>query len=127
MLHSERDHLYEQISKLTIEGDLGTLEEHVATIVEAISDEQESNHTTPAVILEKNDLTQFHKTNHAPVQLSKQQAICLKLLAQGQTSKEIARTMHISYRTVEGYIGYLIDKLGCNSSKDLIAIYHKRP
>ncbi len=77
--------------------------------------------------MEKRDLTQFHKTQHTSVQLTQQQATCLKLVAEGQTSKEIARSMNISFRTVEGYIADLIEKLGCTSSKDLIALYHKKP
>lgn len=126
-LHNERDDLYEQISKLIIDGNSSALDEHIALISEAILHDEEIKSNTAHTTLENGDLTQFHKTKHIPVQLSKQQAICLKLVAEGRTSKEIARLINISYRTVEGYIAELIEQLGCTSSKDLIALYHKKP
>jgi shikimate kinase len=61
------------------------------------------------------------------VQLSPQQALCLKNLAQGKSAKEIARELHISFRTVEGTLAKLMELLGCASSKALIALYHDRP
>jgi len=51
----------------------------------------------------------------------------VKLLAQGKSSKEIARMMNISYRTVEGYLAQAMEQLGCVSSKELIALYHHKP
>jgi shikimate kinase len=53
--------------------------------------------------------------------------MCLKLLVQGKTAKEIAQDMHISYRTVEDYIAKTIELLGCTSSKELIALYYEQP
>ncbi len=124
-LHSERDDWYEQVSHLIIDGDSIALNEHIASIIDVVSNKEES--TSSKIPLEKSDLTQFHKTRHTPVQLTQQQATCLKLVAEGQPSKEIARLMNISFRTVEGYIADLMEKLGCTSSKDLIALYHKKP
>ena len=76
--------------------------------------------------MEKKDLTLFHKELHTKVDLSEQQAIYLKLLAQGKTAKEIALETHVSYRTVEGTIAKLMESLGCSSSKELIALYHEQ-
>ncbi len=124
-LHEERDDLYEQISDLTINGNSSDLEKHLA-IIEAVVNKEDAASTSDKLILRKSDLTQFHRTGHFPVQLSKQQASCLKLVAEGQSSKAIARSMNISYRTVEGYIAQLMEQLGCTSSKELIALYHKK-
>ena len=64
---------------------------------------------------------------HIPVQLTQQQAICLKFLAQGKSAKKIALDMKISYRTVEGTLAKTMELLGCSSSKELIAVYHGKP
>ena len=64
---------------------------------------------------------------HIPVQLTQQQAICLKFLAQGKSAKKIALDMKISYRTVEGTLAKTMEMLGCSSSKELIAVYHDKP
>ena len=77
--------------------------------------------------MEKKDSTLYHKESHKKVELSEQQAIYLKLLAQGNTAKEITREAHVSYRTVEGMIAKLMDSLGCSSSKELIALFHEQP
>ncbi|AMV16110.1 Spore germination protein GerE (plasmid) [Legionella pneumophila] len=77
--------------------------------------------------MEKKDFTLYHKEFHTKVELTEQQAIYLKLLAQGKTAKEIARETHVSYRTVEGMIAKLMESLGCSSSKELIALFHEQP
>ena len=41
------------------------------------------------------------------VKLSQRQQDCALLLVEGLTSKEIAKTLHLSYRTVEEYINIL--------------------
>ena len=46
--------------------------------------------------------------------LTKKQGECAALLIKGQTSKEIARNMSLSHRTVEGYISDIRNKL-CES------------
>ena len=79
------------------------------------------------VTLQKRDLIIFHKTSHTPVELTQQQARCLKLLSQGMSAKEIAKTMNISFRTVEGLIAKMIETLGCSSSKELISLYLYKP
>lgn len=126
-LHQERDSLYEQTAHFTINSDDSKLEEHVAVIVRNLHENRTANRASEGLKLDKKDLVLFHKSRHVPVHLSKQQAACLKLLAQGKTSKEIARDLKISYRTVEGYIAKAMQMLGCSSSKELIALYHDQP
>jgi shikimate kinase len=125
-LHEERDSLLNEVAKLTIQGDNGELEEHANHVVKAIF----GNETPLANLkstLEKKDYILFHRQLHTPVHLSEQQAVYLKLLAQGKTAKEIAREIDVSYRTVEGTIAKLMESLGCTSSKELIALYHEQP
>ncbi len=65
----------------------------------------------------------FHRNTHLPTYLSRQQGRCLRYLTQGQSSKEIARAMNLSPRTVEHYLVLIRQQLGCRSSKDLILSY----
>lgn len=119
-LHQERDIAFDEISSLSIDTDDNALEEHVSKILKSLD-------TQATKITDEKDLILFHKNLHIPVNLSGQQGACLKLLAQGKTSKEIARDMGISYRTVEGYIAKTMEQLGCSSSKELIALYYDKP
>lgn len=123
-LHLERDNLYEKVSSFTINGDDSALENHVLSIQKCILDADGLKHAIKQLPLTKEDLVFFHKTDHGLVHLSEQQAMSLKLLAQGKTAKEIAKEMNISYRTVEDYIAKTMELLGCVSSKELIALYH---
>lgn len=124
-LHENRDHLYKSIETIAINSDDNALDEHVTSIVTKISKNQSVLHSEQ-LVLDNKDLVFFHKETHASTYLSEQQAFCLKLLAQGKTSKEIARDMNISFRTVENYIAKTADKLGCSSSKELIKLYHDK-
>jgi shikimate kinase len=126
-LHLERDGLYDQVASLTISSDDNALEKHVLRILNTVLDVKYKESIIRPLKLNKKDLTIFHKTEHVPVQLTDQQAACLKLLAQGKAAKEIARTMNISYRTVEDYLAKTMELLGCTSSKELIALYHDQP
>ena len=124
-LHQKRDNYFHEVAQLTIAGDKPTLEEHTNSIIQAIS-----GSTKPLekkLMLDKRDFILFHKEHHTPVHLSEQQAIYLKLLAQGKSAKEIARETDVSYRTVEGMIAMMMESLGCSSSKELIALYHAQP
>ena len=121
-LHSERDSLYEKVAMFTINSDDSALEDHVLRIIKIISDERM---TEKKLKLNDKELIFFHKKMHTPIRLSDQQAICLKLLAQGKSSKEIAKELNISYRTVESHIANTMEILGCSSSKELIALYHE--
>lgn len=125
-LHHERDRLYEQVASSSIDSDDNALEKHVLSIVKILEAEGIKPLEGQLTLNEK-DFIIFHKNSHVPVHLSDQQAICFKLLAQGKTSKEIAREMNISYRTVEGYIAKTMEQVGCSSSKELIALYHDKP
>lgn len=125
-LHEERDSLYKEVAKLTVQGDDGKLEEHTNYIVKTIFG-TEMPLTAVKPILEEKDFILFHRQFHTPVHLSGQQALHLKLLAQGKAAKEIAREIDVSYRTVEGTIAKLMESLGCTSSKELIALYHEKP
>lgn len=120
-LHDERDGFYQEVAQLTIQGDNAALEEHAQSIIQAISQVPKKKPT-----LDKKDLILFHKERHTIVNLSTQQAITLKLLAEGKTAKEIAREIHVSYRTVEGVLAKMMECLGCSSSKELIALYHEQ-
>lgn len=124
-MHRERDSVYEKAASITIDSDDSALHQHVSTIIKAISlDEYQDN---KEIRLERKDLILFHKIRYEPVQLTEQQARCVKLLAQGKSSKEIANKLNISHRTVEEYIAKTIEQLGCSSSKELIALYHDQP
>lgn len=71
----------------------------------------------------RDQFTIFHKEGACPIHLSKQQSICLKLMAEGKSSKQIGLEMNISFRTVEHYLERIRKLLGCNSNKKLIADY----
>jgi shikimate kinase len=126
-LHHERDDLYAQVATVTINSDDNALEEHVMRVMKTISNDQAIKEANKQVQLDERDLTFYHKKTHILTRISDQQAICVKLLAQGKTSKEIAKEMNISYRTVEGHIANVMELLGCASSKELIALYHDKP
>lgn len=125
-LHHERDDLYTESASMKINSDDSALEEHVSRIIKVISSNQSIEATSKQVQLSERDLILFHKKTHTLTRISDQQAICIKLLAQGKTSKEIAKEMNISYRTVEGHIANTMELLGCSSSKELIALYHDK-
>ena len=126
-LHNERDHLYEKSASLIINSDINSFEEHVLEVVKTVSGNNESSKLKNNLKLNEKDLTLFHKITHNAIHLTDQQALCLKLLSQGKSSKEIARELSISYRTVEGHIAKTMELLGCSSSKELISLYHDRP
>ncbi|MBL7527360.1 shikimate kinase [Legionella bononiensis] len=125
-MHHERDPLFEQVATVSIDSDDNALEEHVVRICAHALNFGEMKQKTGKVQLDKQDSIIFHKVLHIPVHLTEQQAISLKLLAKGQSSKEISRAMNISHRTVEGTIAKTMELLGCTSSKELIAHYHSQ-
>lgn len=125
-LHDERDDDYQRLAKLTIDGNDGELEQHVLQIMTAAKINHQDM-VSDQIHLDKRDFVLFHKLSHMPVYLSPHQAKCLKLLAQGKSSKEIANDLAISHRTVEGYIAKMMEMLGCASSKELMTLYHDKP
>ena len=126
-LHQQRDGLYEEASKHIVNSDDGEFDDHISSIIQAAGLEGVMVAGADQVTLQKRDMVIFHGKTHQPVHLSGQQAITLKLLAQGSSSKEIAIDMGISHRTVEGYITIMMEKLGCASSKELISLYLNKP
>ncbi|CEG57845.1 helix-turn-helix transcriptional regulator [Legionella fallonii] len=65
----------------------------------------------------------FHETMHVPIYLSPQQNRCLKLLMQGKSTKETAKVLQLSVRTVEHYFERIRELLGCRTNKEIIAMY----
>lgn len=126
-LHQERDHLFNQVSHLTIRSDDSDPGRHVARILQVIAKDDESKVRADRVILHKKDRILFHKFLHVPVELTSQQAACLKLLAEGKSAKDIARSLSLSFRTVEAYLAKTMELTGCTSSKELMALYHDQP
>ncbi|MCW8397964.1 LuxR C-terminal-related transcriptional regulator [Legionella sp. PATHC038] len=124
-LHSKRDHLFEKVASISLDTDDNALEEHVLHTLKCVA-ESNTEQAKPVSLNEK-DMVLFHKSTHLPIRLSEQQAVCLRLLALGKSSKEIAREMNISYRTVEGTLAKTMELLGCSSSKELIVLYHDKP
>ena len=108
-LHEERDALYAELSEVIIQADKG--DNLTFTKLE----------TKP-----ESELIYFTFQTDRHVKLTEQQASCLKLLASGQSAKEIVRSMGISNRTAEVYIAQLKDNLGCSYNKELIRIYLSR-
>lgn len=124
-LHSERDHFFENTASISLDTDDNALEEHVLKTLKRVV--ENTTEKAKPISLNEKDMVLFHKATHLPMRLSEQQAVCLRLLAQGKSSKEIAREMNISYRTVEGTLAKTMELLGCSSSKELIVLYHDKP
>jgi len=55
--------------------------------------------------------------------LTERELDCLRLITRGLTSKEIARDLTLSFRTVENYCERLKIKLNCRRKQDIIARY----
>jgi NarL family two-component system response regulator LiaR len=55
-------------------------------------------------------------------QLTEREAEVLKLVAQGQTNAEIAKTLSIGVTTVRTHVGNLLSKLGC-ANRTQLALY----
>ena len=59
-------------------------------------------------------------THYRNYSLSERQSECLFLLLRGKTSKEMAKILDLSYRTVEGYINEVKIKMQCDSKPMII-------
>jgi DNA-binding CsgD family transcriptional regulator len=64
-----------------------------------------------------------HRNSGTLIDLPPQRRQCLAHLAEGKSSKQIARTMNLSPRTVDHYLQMLRQELGCRSSRELITAY----
>lgn len=121
-LHSLRDEKFEKISNLIVDGNHTDIDSQVNEVIFALKKNNESEHEK--AILAAKDLTLFHNKTHQPIALTEQQATCLKYLVRGLSAKETANKLSISPRTVEVHLKDLKEKLGCQSIKALIALYH---
>lgn len=121
-LHTLRDHTFKKHCHLEVDGNHSDIDKQVSQVINAIKGEDLNREVAP--ILTAKDLTIFHNTTHEPVNISQQQAVCLKYLVRGLSAKETARKMDISHRTVEAHLAELKDKLGCDTIKEIIALYH---
>jgi DNA-binding CsgD family transcriptional regulator len=65
----------------------------------------------------------IHKDSNEPVELSLQQAKCLKLVFLGYTAKVIGEALALSPRTVESYLIRIRQLLNCDNMKELILYY----
>lgn len=71
-------------------------------------------------------LTKHHhlRVHEKDIILSQQEISCLSLLSKGKSIKEIACDYNISPRTVETYLGRIINKTSYSTKSQLIALYH---
>jgi two-component system NarL family response regulator len=60
------------------------------------------------------------------VQLTPRELAALRLLADGQSNKEIATTLEISERTVKSHLGHLFEKLGVTSRTEAVRVATRR-
>ena len=60
------------------------------------------------------------------VQLTPRELGALRLLADGQSNKEIAATLEISERTVKTHLGHLFEKLGVTSRTEAVRVATRR-
>lgn len=67
-----------------------------------------------STIGEKNAIGTFHS-------LTPRELDCLKALLERKTAKETAYALSLSFRTVEGYLNRIQNKLDCSSKQELIA------
>jgi len=123
-LHIKRDQLFEQVSDIIINSNDNELEKHVEIIIEFLqkNNKLEIKNDDILPLSNKNSIL-FHKILHTPIKLSPQQAMCVRLLAEGRLAKEIARELNISFRTVEAHIAKAMEISGCTNSKELISLY----
>ena len=122
-MHKERDDLFQKVSTLQINSDDSALDRHVDHIIQFLVENKCLEMNAPFVQSGNKERILFHRTLHTPIKLTSQQALCVKLLADGKSAKEIARDMGISFRTVEAHITKAMELTGCANSKELIASY----
>ena len=64
-----------------------------------------------------------HAFDNQMIKLTQQQARCFYLLLQGRTAKDIANEMNLSYRTIQHYTVSIYERLGLESSREMISHY----
>lgn len=122
----DRDQWFNEVAKFTVNTDDNALHNHVEAVIKDAGIEHLIVKKMQPTI-ESRDMILYHYKTHQPIQITAQQALCLKLLAQGKSAKEIGQELEISYRTVEGHLAKTMEILGCGSSKELISLYLSRP
>lgn len=65
----------------------------------------------------------FFNKKKLQLRLTNQEAACLTKLAQGKSFKETARLLTLSPRTVESYLHNIKNKMGCDSTSELLNIF----
>jgi two-component system NarL family response regulator len=60
------------------------------------------------------------------VQLTPRELAALRLLANGESNKEIATSLEISERTVKSHLGHLFEKLGVTSRTEAVRVATRR-
>jgi two-component system, NarL family, response regulator LiaR len=58
--------------------------------------------------------------NDISAQLSDREIAIIRLAAKGLTNKEIAKNLHLSYRTIEGHLRDIFNKLGVGSRTEAV-------
>lgn len=76
-------------------------------------------------------LAQLRKTpqgngESAPEQLSSQQLVILRLVAQGLSSREIATRLYLSENTVKGYVQEILHRLGVKNRTEAVMVAVKQ-
>ncbi len=68
-----------------------------------------------------------HKSDEpAPEPLSSQQIVILRLVAQGQSSREIAAQLYLSENTVKGYVQEILHRLGVKNRTEAVMVAVKQ-
>lgn len=62
----------------------------------------------------------YHAKTDSNTPLAPREVECIIYILRGKTSKQIARMLQLSHRTVEFYIGRLKNKLHCHTKSELI-------
>ena len=62
----------------------------------------------------------------ARVQLTPRELVTLRLMADGQTNKEIANVLRITERTVKTHVGHLFEKLSVSSRTEAVKVATRR-
>ena len=76
-------------------------------------------------------LSQLRRASHinnepTPEQLSSQQIVILRLVAQGLSSREIATRLYLSENTVKGYVQEILHRLGVKNRTEAVMVAVKQ-
>ncbi|HEY7031720.1 MAG TPA: LuxR C-terminal-related transcriptional regulator [Thermomicrobiales bacterium] len=72
------------------------------------------------------EATTRHRLAPGAEALTAREREVLRLLAEGRTDREIAETLFVSRRTVNGHVGHVLAKLGVRSRRDAVARARER-